>query len=111
MVGTVKIGDKGIEMAANAASPYIYKQIFHEDFLLKIQEKNPDPDLFQKMGFVMAKQAEIKKVSDLMKLNLDSFYEWLLQFEPMDVMTATAAISNIYFKQSESTAVPKNEAD
>ena len=35
----VKIGNKEVEVVANAASPYLYKGLFREDFLLKIQDK------------------------------------------------------------------------
>ena len=59
MRGTINISGKEVEVAANAASPYIFKQIFHEDFLKKIQEKDPDEDIFQKMFFVMASQAKM----------------------------------------------------
>lgn len=110
MLGSVNIGEKNVEIVANAATPYIYKQVFGEDFLVKIQEKNPDPDLFQKMGFVMAMQAEIKSIPELMRLNINKFYEWLFQFEPMDVLTATNEISQIYFRQTKETAAPKDGA-
>ena len=33
MKGVVKIGWKDVGMVANAASPYIYKAIFKDDFL------------------------------------------------------------------------------
>lgn len=110
MYGKVHIGEKEIEMVANAASPYIYRQVFHEDFLKKIQEKDIEPDLFVKMGFIMMKQAEKgTKMSDLMKLTMDSFYEWLFGFEAMDVLQASAEISNIYLGQTGELSTPKNE--
>ena len=109
MKGIVKIGEKEVGMVANAASPYIYKQVFHEDFLAKLQADNPDADLFQKMGYIMAKQDELDKISDLMKLTADGFYEWLIQFDAMDVMYASDAISDIYLAQTKQNAVPKKE--
>lgn len=109
MKGIVKIGDKDVGMVANAASPYIYKQVFHEDFLAKLQADNPDTDLFQKMGYIMAKQDELDKMSDLMKLTSDGFYEWLMQFDAMDIIFASDDISNIYLAQTKSEAVPKKE--
>ena len=111
MFGVVKIGNKEVKMVANAASCYVYRQLFKEDFLLKTQEKTPDPDIFQKMGFVMAKQAETNKMSDLMKIPIDEYYEWLMQFEPLDVITAAGEISNLYMGQSEQLSVPKTEGD
>ncbi len=109
MYSTVKVGDREIEMAANAASPFIYKNIFHEDFLKKVQEPEPDVEIFQKMGYVMASQAAIDKFSDLMKLNIDTYIEWLAGFEPMDLVLASSAIMNAYMGQSFSDSVPKNE--
>lgn len=110
MYGKVHIGEKEIEMVANAASPYIYRQVFHEDFLKKIQEKDVDPDLFVKMGYIMSKQAEAgAKMSDLMKLTIDGFYSWLFEFEAMDVLTASAEISNIYLGQTGELSTPKTE--
>ena len=111
MKGTVKIGSKEVGMVANAASPYIYKQVFHEDFLKKLQEKDPETDIFQKMGYIMAKQDELENLSDLMKLTEEGFFEWLLQFESMDVIYATDEIANIYLAQKESTSVPKKEGE
>lgn len=111
MKGTVKIGSKEVGMVANAASPYIYKQVFHEDFLAKVQDKNPDADIFQKMGFVFAKQAETENLSDLMKLNEGMFLEWLTAFEPLDIILATSEIANLYYRQREKTSVPKKQGE
>lgn len=112
MYGKVHIGNKDVEMVANAASPYIYRQVFHEDFLKKVQEKDIEPDLFVKMGYIMMKQAEADaKMSDLMKLTIDGFYAWLFEFEAMDVLTASADISNIYLGQTEGLSTPKKEGE
>lgn len=109
MKGTVTIGNKEVGMVANAASPYIYKAVFHEDFLAKLRDKEPDTDLFQKMGYIMAKQDETDKLSDLMKLTETGFYEWLGQFDAMEVIYATDQISNIYMAQKATTSDPKKE--
>ena len=111
MKGTVKIGSKEVGMVANAASPYIYKNIFHEDFLAKLQEKEPDTDLFQKMAYVMVKQNELDKMSDLMKLTEAGFWEWLCEFDSMDILYAIEEISNIYLAQKQTTSIPKNEGE
>lgn len=112
MYGTVEIGGRGIEMVANAASPYRYKQIFREDFLKRAIETNGNEtesvDLFVKMGFIMAKQAE---KADFAKLNEDSFFEWLEDFGPSDVQMAAGEIANIYAGNAETKTLPKKEAD
>ena len=111
MKGTVKIGGKDVGMVANAASPYIYKQIFHEDFLQKLQASEPETDLFQRMGFVMAKQYEMSELSDLMKLSEEDFFGWLMGFESMDIIYATEDIADIYLAQQKATVVPKSEGE
>lgn len=110
MYKDVTIGSKTIGMLANGFSPYLYKICFREDFLKKVQEPNPDPDLFVKMGFIMAKQAEEKDISKLTRLDVDAFYKWVSSFDdPMDPLLATNEISTIYFKQAGASSVPKNE--
>lgn len=111
MKGTVTIGSKEVGMVANAASPYIFKNIFHEDFLAKLQAKEPDTDLFQKMAYVMAKQCELEKMPDLMKLNIEGFYEWLTQFDAMELLYATDAVSELYMAQRKNSSVPKNKGE
>lgn len=111
MKGTVKIGSKEVGMVANAASPYIYKQVFHEDFLAKLQAQEPETDLFQKMAYIMAMQNEISDLSELMKLTEQGFYEWLIQFDSMDVLYSIEDISNIYLAQKATSSVPKKEGE
>lgn len=108
---TVNIGGKDTELVANAASPYLYKMIFKEDFLKKLQEQEPDLDILQKMAFVMAKQAEITNMTKLAELSTDDYLEWLLQFEPMDIYNASDDIMALYMGQSRGTSVPKPEGD
>ena len=109
MHGTVKIGNQDVEMVANAASPYLFKQLFHDDFLIKVQEKEPEPDLFVRMGFIMAMQAK-KKTPDLLKLKFEDFLAWLEEFDALGPILATSEIANIYYQQEETTSVPKSEA-
>lgn len=107
MRGTINIGGKDVEMVANAASPHYYKEIFKEDFLQESQKTPPDTGIFEKMGFVMAKQAEGLKHSEMLDISVDSFFEWLVQFEPMDILEAIGEISNLYMKQTEPSSIPK----
>lgn len=105
----IKIGDKDVEMVANAASPYIYKNLFNEDFLLLIQSKEPPVDLFVKMGFILSKQAEGLEHKKLMDLKQDDFLTWLEQFDATAPLEATGDISSFYFKNTKTNSVPKKE--
>jgi len=108
---TVKIGSENTELVANAASPYLYRMIFKEDFLQRLQDKEPDLEIVQKMTFVMAKQAEITNMTKLAELSTDDYLEWLLQFEPMDIMMASEEIMQIYLGQTKGNSVPKPKGD
>lgn len=106
MYGTVTIGGKDIAMLANAATPYRYQQIFHEDFIKKVTGKDEaEPaDFFAKIGFTMAMQAAKK---DMGKLSIAEFFAWLEEFEPSDVFSATDAIADIYNGNTKGDVDPK----
>ena len=108
MRGTIQISGIEYEAAANAASPFLYRQIFHEDFLKKVQEKEPDVEIIQKMFFVMVSQAE-KPTAEVLKLTVEDYIEFLEQFDPMDIITDGGNISEFYFRQAKTTSVPKGK--
>lgn len=114
MIKTLLIGNKEIEMAANAASPFIYKQLFHEDLLMQIgnmQDSSPDVNVFTQLAFVMAKQGEGLTMKELTSLSKDDFYTWLEDFEPMSFVTALGEITGLYFGQTKSMSVPKSTGE
>lgn len=107
MFGKVKIGDKEVEMLANGATPYRYKQIFHDDYLAKVTSGISDADatdMMAKMGYVMAMQAA---KADMGSLSEDSYIEWLEQFEPNDIYAASSEISDIYAGNTKTEVDPK----
>ena len=85
--------------------------LFGRRRVFRLQAKEPDADIFQKMAYIMAKQAEVENLSDLMKLTEEGFFEWLLQFDAMDVIFATDEVANIYLAQKKETAVPKSQGE
>ena len=106
MFGKVKIGEKDVEMLANAATPYRYQQIFHEDFIKKVtgKEDSEPADFFTKIGFTMAMQASKK---DMSKIGIADFYTWLEGFEPNEVFTAVDAIADLFNGNYEGDVNPK----
>ena len=109
MIGTVKIGDKEVEMLANAATPFWYNQIFHDDFFTATQNMSDDNagstvGVFTRVGFVMAKQASTK---DMKKVTEGQFMDWLTEFEAMDLPNAIPDIVEIYMAQTKGTAKAK----
>lgn len=116
MYNVVKIGNEQVPMLAMASVDLYYKQIFHED-AIKLQSGKDfsEGDLINfvmKMGFVMAKFAELKDRKEMAKLNEDAFLDWLDRFERADYLNALSDVRMTYEGQSltESDAKKNNAA-
>ena len=108
MLKTIKIADREVEMLANGISAYVYWNIFHEDFIVQSQKSDVSPHIFEKLGFVFAKQAELGgDMEKLTKLSEKDFYQWMAEWEPMDVMNAADDIMQLYVQQSGGGTKPK----
>lgn len=107
MKKTIIIDGREVEFAANAATPFRFRQIFKKDLFAvlgneqKAQEEGIDT--VAELGYVMAKQAE---KADMNKLNEESFIEWLEQFGAMAFMETAEDILNVYLDTTASTAKP-----
>lgn len=107
MYGTLKIGNKDVEMVANGATPFWFNQIFHEDFFTeasKLGDGGVTANVFIRVAFVMAKQATAK---DMKKVNEGQFLDWLAEFDAMDLPNALEDIITFYQSQTEGTSTPK----
>lgn len=101
MVKIVKLGGgKEIKLAANAATPFRFKQLFGSDLLRLFQQSSKSEeesvlmaDVLTQMAFVMNKQAE---GADLNSMSMDDFYTWLEDYEAMDFVNAGAEIIGTY---------------
>ena len=117
MEKVIKIGTKDVTLAANAATPIRFRNIFGKDLLTIISEgtssesvnMNVASEVAPQLAFLMAKTAE---KADMTKLNEDKLLEWLEQFEAMDVINATEQIFQVYFGDSETEVeAKKNDKD
>lgn len=85
MRGTVRIGERDVDMVANGATPFIYKRIFRRDFLTTTQ--TDDMNVYTELAFVMSQQA-VKPMSELLNnLTVDDFYAWVEGFGPWTLST------------------------
>lgn len=107
MKKTINIDGKELEFAANAATPFRFRQIFKKDlFSILGNEKKAQEegiDTVAELAFVMNKQAE---KADMAQLNEESFIEWLEQFGSMAFMETAEEILNVYLDTTASTAKP-----
>lgn len=107
MRGMVNIGEHGVEMLATASTPIRLRQVFGIDYfsiITKEVEEGQMIDLYSKLGFIMAKQAE---GADMTAVTQEDYLAWLDQFEPLDVVLAAQDISGLYDRQAATTAKTK----
>lgn len=114
MYNIIKIGAVDVPMLSMASVDVYYKNIFHED-PLKVQTEATGPDeaiaFYYRMGFVMAKFAELKDRKEMAKLNEDSYIEWLDRFDRLELMSALEGIQATYDGQSVTYADAKKNTE
>lgn len=115
MYAEVNIGTKKVPMLALASIDNYYMQIFGED-PVRIQETADGNvalilETMKRMGFVMAKYAELQDRKAMFKLNMDNYFEWLDNFERTDIYEAIGDIRAVYEGQKMTSAVEKKEED
>lgn len=63
MFATIRIGDKDVGMLANAASPYIFKQVFGEDLMTKFTKMKTEADNSIGENWVLSLQSRQRSVT------------------------------------------------
>ena len=101
------IGEKKVELSANAATPFRFKQVFHKDiFSVFGNEQKAEQEGFEtiaELAYIMARQAE---KADMSKLNEEDFIAWLEEFGPMDFANTAEEILNAYMGNTVTSANP-----
>lgn len=115
MYKVVHIGDHEVPMLAMASVDNYYVHIFGED-PVEVLEKAGDTnvyshavEMFKRMGFVMAKYAELKDRKALFRLTFDNYLDWLDQFDRKDLSDAIGEIREVYEGQKGTTVEPKKK--
>lgn len=105
-------GGKVVKLAANAATPFRFKQLFGQD-LLKLFKKAEDEEeqpilgeVITQMAFIMNRQAE---GVNLNSVSMDDFYSWLEEYDAMDFVLAGEEIINFYLGSSKPTIEAKKK--
>ncbi len=114
MYRTVHIGEKEVPMLSMASVDVYYRNIFQED-PIAMQAKGMDDGetivFIMRMGFVMAKFAELRNRKEMCSLNEDSYLEWLDGMERSDYLAALPEIRAVYEGQNLSAAEVKKTGD
>ena len=106
-------GGKEVKLAANAATPFRFKQLFGKDLLRIFNDSSKDEeemiglaDTVTELAFIMNSQAEGK---DMSRLSMDEFYSWLEGYEPMDFIVKAQEVINVYLSSTQVTATAKKK--
>ena len=107
MYKKVTVDGKEMEFAANAATPFRYKQVFKRDLLsIFANEDNAQAEGVEavtELAYIMNRQAE---KADMNKLTYDEFISWLEGFSPMAFVEAAEDIMDVYVGSSETSSTP-----
>lgn len=107
MYKKIMVNGTELELSANAATPFRFKQTFHKDLLaIFSNEKKAEEEgleVVSELAYIMNKQAE---KADMSKLSFEDFIEWLEKFEPMAFVDASEDIINAYTESSVSMSTP-----
>lgn len=113
MYAKIMLGDKEVELAANAATPHRFRKIFHRDPMKEfgaVYEGKVDQmesiDLFSQAAFVMNMAA---RKMDLNNLSEDDYVEWLEDFETYDILEASQKILAVYLGNNKLLSESKKE--
>lgn len=107
MYRKIEIDGREIEFAANAATPFRYKQVFGKDlfgiFGNAEKAETEGVEAVTELAYIMAKQAE---KADMGKLNYEEFINWLENFSAMAFIENAEQIMNVYMESAKTTATP-----
>lgn len=107
MYKTIMVDGNEMSVAANAATPFRYKQVFKSDlFAVLGNEKRAEEEgaeVVMRLAYIMHRQAE---KADMNKLNEEDFIEWLEGFSAMAFVNSAEDIMNAYMDSTVGTATP-----
>lgn len=107
MFKTVVVDGNEMEFAANAATPFRYKQVFHKDLLSifgnEEKAESQGVEAVTELAYIMAKQAE---KADMNKLSYEDFIGWLEGFGSMAFVEAAEDIINVYLENTVTSSSP-----
>ena len=110
MTKEVMIGEKAVTLRASALTSVRYKALFGSDLIKDFKSIDgntyENTDIMAQIAYVMALQGV---GSDFTVASIDTFYSWLDQFEPMDILNAGDEIMNVYAKGAQTSSVPKKK--
>lgn len=107
---------KEFEFVSNGMTQYRYRQLTGQDLMKTVTKllnrehdnigEDADFSCVDKLAYIMNMSA-IK--ADMSKINEDTFYEWIEQFDSSNSINIYSDIISAYFGTKKSTSEPKKE--
>ena len=107
--------EKEFEFVSNGMTQYRYRQLTGRDLMKDVTKliddrkqlgNEADTSVSDKLAYIMNMSA-IK--ADMNKINTDTFYEWIEQFDSSNTLHIMGDIISAYFGTKKSTSEPKKE--
>lgn len=111
MYATIRIGDADVRLCACASINVCYQNVFHEDFIKMISsDEAVATSAFMRMGFIMAKFAELEDRKAVNRLTEDDFCDWLDKWTTGELTEALPAVQNVYMASGRSLVDAKKNS-
>lgn len=115
MYAKIMIGDKEVELAANAATPIFYTDTFKKDFYkvtAPLFSGKSDPaeniGIITELAFIMAMSPH-RGFKEMRALKFDDYVEWLTGFENIGIYNAMKDILDVYLGNNKTLSTQKKE--
>lgn len=101
-------GVKPFRFLATGATAYRYRQVFHQDLMVMLNNMEStdkaDTSVGDKLAYIMNMQAEKK---DMNTLSNDSFMDWCDQFDGAELFLHMGEFVSLYLGNRETKSLPK----
>ena len=116
MYREIKVGEKNIPMLANGATPLRYRMVFGKDIIAEFEHAESDSgratSSISELAYIMTKAAEAQNGGEAMStLNMESYIDWLEQFEPLDLTLSADEIIDLYMGNGKTLSEGKKKVE
>lgn len=112
MTKEIMIGGVPMRFTGNAATPYRYKQVFHNDILKIFMEQGTamETDRIMELAYVMHLQAEGYTNERYITETSDDYIAWLEQIDFSEFLTSVPEILSVWIDTSKQSSIAKKKS-
>lgn len=111
MTKEIMIGGVPMSFTGNAATPYRYKQVFHEDILKIFMEQGTamETDRIMELAYIMHLQAEGYTNEDYITVTGDDYIAWLEGLDFSEFLAVVPEILSVWIDTSKQSSTAKKK--